>query len=92
MPELELPWLAGYEGSTPVRIGNAAAEQLQLDVWGEMLDWLSLAREAGLSGNDDAWALQRQPAGVPGGATGSEPDNGLWEMRGDRAGTSCTPR
>ena len=58
IPELELPWLSGYEGSAPVRIGNAAAEQLQLDVWGEVLDGLALAREAGLSSNDDAWELQ----------------------------------
>ena len=41
IPELELPWLSGYEGSTPVRIGNAAADQLQLDVWGETLDGLA---------------------------------------------------
>ncbi len=48
LPEAELPWLAGYEGSKPVRTGNAASDQLQLDVWGETLDGLALARDAGL--------------------------------------------
>ena len=83
IPELELPSLSGYEGSTPVRIGNAAAEQLQLDVWGETLDGLAFAREAGLSGNDDAWALQINLLEFL-ESHWSDPDNGLWEMRGDR--------
>ncbi len=83
IPELELPWLSGYEGSTPVRIGNAAAEQLQLDVWGETLDGLAFAREAGLSSNDDAWALQINLLEFLEGHW-QDPDNGLWEMRGDR--------
>ena len=48
LPEAELPWLAGYEGSSPVRTGNAASGQVQLDVWGETLDALFLARQAGL--------------------------------------------
>ena len=48
LPEVELPWLSGYEGSSPVRTGNAASDQLQLDVWGETLDALFLARQAGL--------------------------------------------
>ena len=59
IPEYELDWLAGYEGSTPVRVGNAAASQFQLDVWGEVLDGLHLARHAGLHTTDDAWELQR---------------------------------
>ena len=91
MPELELPWLSGYEDSTPVRIGNAAAEQLQLDVWGEVLDGLSFAREAGLSSNDDAWALQINLL---------EFLEGHWQRAGQRAvgdarrprSTSCTRR
>jgi GH15 family glucan-1,4-alpha-glucosidase len=58
LPEVELPWLSGYEGSSPVRTGNAASGQLQLDVWGETLDALFLARQAGLPANRDAWALQ----------------------------------
>jgi GH15 family glucan-1,4-alpha-glucosidase len=83
LPELELDWLAGYENSRPVRVGNAAADQLQIDVWGETLDGLSFAREAGLSRNDDAWALQINLLEFLEG-NWREPDNGLWEMRGDR--------
>src|SRR5215207_6457981 len=83
LPELELDWLSGYEGSRPVRVGNAAADQLQLDVWGETLDGLSFARETGLSRNDDAWRLQVNLLEFLEG-NWQEPDNGLWEMRGDR--------
>jgi GH15 family glucan-1,4-alpha-glucosidase len=83
IPELELDWLSGYEGSKPVRIGNAAADQLQLDVWGETLDGLSFAREANLSRNDEAWALQVNLLEFLEG-NWQQPDNGLWEMRGDR--------
>jgi GH15 family glucan-1,4-alpha-glucosidase len=83
LPETELPWLRGYEGSAPVRVGNAAAEQLQLDVWGEVLDGLFLAREAGLSQQEDAWDLQVALLDHLEGAW-QQPDNGLWEMRGDR--------
>ena len=83
LPEYDLPWLAGYEGSTPVRVGNAAADQLQLDVWGEVLDGLALARAAGVGGHDDGWdvqtALMNHLEGV-----WDQPDNGLWEMRGPR--------
>ena len=83
LPEFELDWLKGYEGSKPVRVGNAAADQLQLDVWGETLDGLSFAREAGLSANEDAWALQVNLLEFLEG-NWQQPDNGLWEMRGDR--------
>jgi GH15 family glucan-1,4-alpha-glucosidase len=83
LTEYELPWLAGYEGSAPVRVGNAAANQLQLDVWGEVLDGLSLAREAGLSHHDDAWDMQVALLDYLEGAW-QQPDNGLWEMRGAR--------
>ena len=83
IPETELSWLAGYEGSTPVRVGNAAADQLQLDVWGEVLDGLALARDAGVATHDDAWdvqtALMEHLEGV-----WDQPDNGLWEVRGPR--------
>jgi GH15 family glucan-1,4-alpha-glucosidase len=83
LPELELGWLAGYERSSPVRTGNAASEQLQLDVWGETLDALFLAREAGLPADRDAWALQVELMNHLESAW-SQPDNGLWEVRGDR--------
>jgi GH15 family glucan-1,4-alpha-glucosidase len=81
IPEYELPWLAGYEGSSPVRVGNAAAEQFQLDVWGEVLDGLHLGREAGLSSTQDAWRLQRALLDFLEGAW-DRPDNSLWEVRG----------
>ena len=83
LPEIELPWLSGYEGSSPVRTGNAAAGQLQLDIWGETLDALFLARQAGLPADPDAWALQTALMDHLESAWG-EPDNGLWEVRGDR--------
>ena len=83
LPEVDLPWLAGYEGSSPVRTGNAASDQLQLDVWGETLDALFLARQAGLPANRDAWALQVALMNYLESAW-HEPDNGLWEVRGDR--------
>ena len=83
LPEMELPWLKGYEGSSPVRIGNEAAGQLQLDVWGEVLDSLFLARQAGLEREDDSWNLQKALMHHL-EARWQEADNGLWEMRGDR--------
>jgi GH15 family glucan-1,4-alpha-glucosidase len=83
LPEVELGWLAGYEGSRPVRTGNAASDQLQLDVWGETLEALFLARQAGLPADEDAWALQVALMNHLESAW-HEPDNGLWEVRGDR--------
>lgn len=84
LPEAELPWLAGYEGSKPVRTGNAAAPQLQLDVWGEVLDGLSLTRAAASPGAvDDSWDIQVALMEFLEGAW-NQPDNGLWEMRGPR--------
>jgi GH15 family glucan-1,4-alpha-glucosidase len=83
LPEAELHWLAGYEGSKPVRTGNAASDQLQLDVWGETLDGLALARNAGISTHDDAWDLQVALMNHLEGSW-NQPDNGLWEMRGAR--------
>ncbi len=83
LPETELGWLAGYERSKPVRTGNAASEQLQLDVWGETLDALFLARQAGLEADPDAWALQVALMNHL-ESVWDQPDNGLWEVRGDR--------
>jgi GH15 family glucan-1,4-alpha-glucosidase len=83
LTELELPWLAGYEGSRPIRIGNAASGQLQLDVYGELLDAMYQARVHGLVEDDEAWALQRKLLGYL--ETGwRQPDEGIWEIRGPR--------
>ncbi|MBI1379093.1 MAG: glycoside hydrolase family 15 protein [Frankiales bacterium] len=83
LPEMDLPWLSGYEGSTPVRVGNAASGQLQLDVWGETLDGLALVRDAGLRAGHDAWDVQVALMEHLEGAW-DQPDNGIWEMRGRR--------
>ncbi|MFF7201201.1 glycoside hydrolase family 15 protein [Streptomyces sp. NPDC008141] len=83
LPETELPWLAGYAGSRPVRIGNAAVDQLQLDVYGEVIDSLYLAREAGLAPENHAWYLQLSLLGFL-ESKWREPDEGLWEVRGPR--------
>jgi len=82
LPEAELDWLAGWEGSRPVRTGNAAAEQLQLDVVGEVLDGLHLARAAGLGAPEEAWDLQCALLGHLEGQW-QQPDSGLWEQRGE---------
>ena len=83
LTELEIDWLDGYAGSRPVRVGNGASEQFQLDVYGEVLDVLYQARRRGLAPDDSAWALcihllrnleQRW----------REPDEGIWEVRGPR--------
>ena len=80
LPEFELPWLSGYEGSKPVRIGNAASAQLQLDVYGEVIDALYQACKGGVAGHDIAWNLQRSLLEHL-GKVWSEPDAGLWEIR-----------
>ena len=59
LPEFTLDGLAGYQGSKPVRVGNAAAGQHQLDVWGEVLNGLHLGRRSGIAPTEDAWDLQR---------------------------------
>lgn len=81
LPEFELPWLAGYENSSPVRVGNAAASQLQLDVWGEVLDGLHLARDSGLPTDDTAWDVQRALLDFLEG-NWQRCDYSLWEIRG----------
>ncbi|OXS32071.1 glycoside hydrolase family 15 protein [Streptomyces sp. XY006] len=83
LPEFELPWLAGFDESTPVRIGNDAVNQLQLDVYGEVMDSLSLARESGLSPQPDVWALQTALMDFL-RSNWRQPDEGLWEVRGGR--------
>ncbi|KAA0112240.1 glycoside hydrolase family 15 protein [Mycolicibacterium sp. P1-5] len=81
LPEEELPWLDGYEGSKPVRVGNAAAQQFQLDVWGEVLDGLHLARESGMELDDTAWDVQRALLDYL-ESHWRDPDKSLWEIRG----------
>jgi GH15 family glucan-1,4-alpha-glucosidase len=83
LTELELDWLSGYEHSRPVRIGNRASEQLQLDVYGEVLDALFQGRARGLPAEAPAWALQRKLLQYLETAW-REPDEGLWEIRGPR--------
>jgi GH15 family glucan-1,4-alpha-glucosidase len=83
LPEFELPWLPGYESSRPVRIGNRAVGQLQLDVFGEVMDTLHLARRSGLNPDPDAWALQQGMLRYLENAW-CEPDEGIWEVRGPR--------
>ena len=81
MPEWTIPWLAGYEGAAPVRVGNAAAGQLQLDVYGEVMDALHQARKQGIARNDAAWDLQRALLEHL-ETCWQDPDEGLWEVRG----------
>jgi GH15 family glucan-1,4-alpha-glucosidase len=83
LTEIELPWLPGYERSAPVRIGNAAHAQFQLDVWGEMLDAAHAAARAGLEADADGRrvidTLMHHLESV-----WTEPDEGIWEVRGPR--------
>ena len=81
--ELELEWLDGYEGSRPVRIGNGASKQFQLDVYGEVLDVLHEARTRRLERDEDSWALQRKLLQNL-ERRWREPDEGIWEVRGPR--------
>ena len=83
LAEWEVPWLAGYEGSRPVRIGNAAADQLQLDVFGEVLDAMHQARVGGLPPLADAWDFQRVLMSHLEEIWPLE-DEGIWEVRGGR--------
>ena len=83
LPEWEVPWLPGYEGSSPVRIGNAAHAQLQLDVFGEVMDALYQARRGGLPASEEAWRLsQALIAHLE--EIWRQPDDGIWEVRGGR--------
>jgi GH15 family glucan-1,4-alpha-glucosidase len=81
LAEYEVAWLPGYAGSTPVRVGNAASEQRQLDVYGEVLDALCQARRAGLQRDFDAWSLQRKLVEFL-ESSWQERDAGIWEVRG----------
>jgi GH15 family glucan-1,4-alpha-glucosidase len=80
--EFELPWLAGYENSKPVRVGNAASSQFQLDVYGEVMNVFEVSRAAGLPMDDNVWAMQRLIMDYLEGHW-RDPDNGLWEVRSE---------
>lgn len=83
LTELELDWLPGYEGSAPVRIGNAAVRQLQLDVYGEVIGALHEARRVGIESDEFSWPLQQHLLEYL--ETGwQQPDEGIWEVRGPR--------
>jgi GH15 family glucan-1,4-alpha-glucosidase len=81
LDEMELPWLPGYEASKPVRIGNAASGQFQLDVYGEVMDCLHLARAADMEPHPDAWNVQIALLKFL-ETHWDRPDEGLWEVRG----------
>jgi GH15 family glucan-1,4-alpha-glucosidase len=81
--ERELPWLPGYEGSKPVRVGNAAAGQFQLDVYGEVMGALHEGRRLGLESSGPAWDLELAIMDFLESAW-KDPDDGIWEVRGPR--------
>ena len=81
--ELELDWLPGYEGSSPVRVGNAAVKQFQLDVYGEVMDALYLARTIGVPAATSSWDLERALMDFL-ESNWRQPDEGIWEVRGPR--------
>jgi GH15 family glucan-1,4-alpha-glucosidase len=81
LTEYELPWLPGYEGSRPVRVGNAAVHQCQLDVYGELMDALHQARYGGLPPEPNSWELQKVLLQFMEEAW-RLPDAGIWEVRG----------
>lgn len=81
LTEMSLPWLAGYEDSKPVQIGNRAHRQLQLDVYGELMDTLHVARKFKLEALEEAWMLQRALIDYV-AEMWEQPDYGIWEIRG----------
>jgi GH15 family glucan-1,4-alpha-glucosidase len=83
LTEWQIPWLPGYQGASPVRIGNAASNQLQLDVFGELLDALFQARKHGLAPAPSGWALQQKLIEHL-ESIWEQPDEGMWEVRGGR--------
>ncbi|SFH27071.1 Glucoamylase (glucan-1,4-alpha-glucosidase), GH15 family [Palleronia marisminoris] len=83
LSEFELPWLSGYEDSLPVRVGNAAYDQLQIDVYGELMDALHVGRKFMLEPSEASWSFQKLLLKDLEGKW-REPDEGIWEVRGDR--------
>ena len=84
LTELELPWLPGYADSRPVRIGNAAFEQLQIDVYGELMDAAHVGRKFEIEANLEAWRVQKALMDHL-ARIWQEPDEGIWEVRGSAA-------
>ena len=83
LTELELTWLPGYQGAKPARIGNAAARQLQWDVYGEVIDTMYQCRRNGLDGDEAGWSLERALLEFL-ESSWEQPDEGIWEVRGPR--------
>ena len=83
LDESELSWLSGYENSKPVRIGNAASTQFQLDVYGEVLDSMHHAHLAGIETSPTEWRMQSSLVRFLEGEW-QKPDEGIWEVRGPR--------
>src|SRR6185312_3746603 len=83
LTEWEIPWLPGYEGSKPVRIGNAAATQMQLDIFGEVMDVFHQGRNGKLVVDEAAWAVQRALLDHL-ETIWDQPDEGIWEIRSGR--------
>ena len=83
LTEIQVDWLPGYLGSRPVRLGNAAYRQFQLDIFGEVMDALHFARRTGLPPDENAWALQRTLMESL-ESVWNKPDEGIWEVRGPR--------
>jgi GH15 family glucan-1,4-alpha-glucosidase len=81
--EWELPWLPGYEDSRPVRVGNNAVAQVQLDIYGEVMSALHVARAGGITGDETTWAVQHAMIEHL-GEIWQMPDEGIWETRGGR--------
>jgi GH15 family glucan-1,4-alpha-glucosidase len=82
LPELTLDWLPGYEGSKPVRIGNEAAAQFQLDVYGEVIDTLYQATKKGIEPQDNCWHIEQSLIKFVEESWG-KPDEGIWEIRSE---------
>jgi GH15 family glucan-1,4-alpha-glucosidase len=81
LSEWIVDWLPGYEGAKPVRIGNGAHDQIQMDVYGEVMDALYHAARGGLASSEDGWGVQRALLEHL-GEIWREPDRGIWESRG----------
>jgi GH15 family glucan-1,4-alpha-glucosidase len=83
LDEFEIPWLPGYEGAKPARIGNAASNQFQLDVYGELIDAMHQTYVAGIDPSPESWQMQKAVMKFL-EAAWREPDEGIWEVRGPR--------